>query len=85
MNVNIPHNELEPEGRYYVFGIVVALSLLVLAVYAGLALSRWACVNTNAKPVSRFWPLQFIEGGCLLALSAVLIATTVWLVRRRAT
>jgi hypothetical protein len=36
------------------------------------------------QPVSRFWPLQFIEGGWLLALSVILIAATVWLVRRRA-
>ncbi len=36
-------------------------------------------------PVSRFWPMQFIEAGWLLALSVLLIAATVWLVRRRAT
>jgi hypothetical protein len=35
-------------------------------------------------PVSRFWPMQFIEAGWLLVLSALLIAGTVWLVRRRA-
>jgi hypothetical protein len=35
-------------------------------------------------PVSRFWPMQFIEAGRLLALSVLLIAATVWLVRRRA-
>ena len=35
-------------------------------------------------PVSRFWPLQFVEGGWLLALSVILVAATVWLVRRRA-
>jgi hypothetical protein len=35
-------------------------------------------------PVSRFWPMQFIEAGWLLALSVLLIAATVWLVRRRA-
>jgi ABC-type transport system involved in multi-copper enzyme maturation permease subunit len=35
-------------------------------------------------PVSRFWPLQFIEAGWLLVLSVLLIAATVWLVRRRA-
>ena len=37
------------------------------------------------QPASRFWTFQWIEGGWLLALSALLIATTVWLVRRRAT
>jgi hypothetical protein len=35
-------------------------------------------------PVSRFWPMQFIEAGWLLAASVLLIAGTVWLVRRRA-
>jgi hypothetical protein len=39
---------------------------------------------TTYQPASRFWPFQWIEGGWLLALSLVLIATTVWLVRRRA-
>jgi ABC-2 family transporter len=39
---------------------------------------------TSYQPVSRFWPFQWIEGGWLLALSALLIATTIWLVRRRA-
>jgi ABC-2 family transporter protein len=36
------------------------------------------------QPGSRFWPFQWIEGGWLLALSVLLIAATVWLVRRRA-
>jgi hypothetical protein len=40
---------------------------------------------TSYDPVSRFWAFQWIEGGWLLALSALLIAATVWLVRRRAT
>jgi hypothetical protein len=40
---------------------------------------------TNYQPPSRFWPFQWIEAGWLLALSALLIAATVWLVRRRAT
>ena len=35
-------------------------------------------------PVSRFWPMQFIEAGWLLALSVLFIAGTAWLVRRRA-
>jgi hypothetical protein len=30
------------------------------------------------------WPFQWIEGGWLLALSVLLIAATIWLVRRRA-
>jgi ABC-2 family transporter len=36
------------------------------------------------QPGSRFWPFQWIEGGWLLALSVLLIAATVWLVRHRA-
>jgi ABC-2 family transporter protein len=40
---------------------------------------------TSYQPASRFWPFQWIEGGWLLALSVLLIAVTVWLVRRRAT
>jgi hypothetical protein len=35
-------------------------------------------------PVSRFWPMQFVEAGWLLALSVLLVAATVLLVRRRA-
>ncbi len=40
---------------------------------------------TSYHPASQFWPFQWIEGGWLLALSVLLIAVTVWLVRRRAT
>jgi ABC-type transport system involved in multi-copper enzyme maturation permease subunit len=39
---------------------------------------------TSYQPASRFWPLQWIEGGWLLALSVLLIAVSIWLVRRRA-
>ncbi|MGH3302595.1 MAG: hypothetical protein ACRDOK_13095, partial [Streptosporangiaceae bacterium] len=39
---------------------------------------------TTYQPDGRFWPFQCIEGGWLLALSLLLIAATVWLVRRRA-
>jgi hypothetical protein len=39
---------------------------------------------TRYIPVSRFWPMQFVEAGWLLVLSALLVAATVWLVRRRA-
>jgi hypothetical protein len=40
---------------------------------------------TTYQPAGRFWPFQWIEGGWLLALSVLLIALTVWVVRRRAT
>jgi ABC-type transport system involved in multi-copper enzyme maturation permease subunit len=39
---------------------------------------------SSYQPGSRFWPFQWIEGGWLLALSVLLIAAAVWLVRRRA-
>jgi hypothetical protein len=39
---------------------------------------------TSYQPASRYWSFQFIEGGWLLALSVLLIAATVWLVRSRA-
>jgi len=39
---------------------------------------------TSYQPASRFWPFQWIEGGWLFVLSALLIAATIWLVRRRA-
>jgi len=39
---------------------------------------------TSYQPASRFWPFQWIEGGGLLVLSALLIAATIWLVQRRA-
>ncbi|GIH18990.1 ABC transporter permease subunit [Rugosimonospora africana] len=39
---------------------------------------------TSYQPAGRFWPFQWIEGGWLLALSVLLIAVAVWLVRRRA-
>jgi len=39
---------------------------------------------TGYQPASRFWSFQWIEASWLLALSALLVVTTVWLVRRRA-
>jgi hypothetical protein len=42
--------------------------------------TQWA----SYQPGIRFWPFQWIEGGWLLALSVLLLAATVWLVRRRA-
>ena len=36
------------------------------------------------QPQSRYWQFQLIEGGWLLALSLILLAGTVWLVRRKA-
>jgi hypothetical protein len=36
------------------------------------------------QPASRFWRFQWIEGSWLLALAALLIVATIWLVDRRA-
>ena len=46
----------------------------------------WAACPPGRRTwrASRFWPFQVIEAGWLLALSAILIAASVWLVRRRA-
>ena len=38
---------------------------------------------TSYQPAGRFWTFQSIEGGWLLALSLLLIATTVWVANRR--
>ena len=37
---------------------------------------------TTYQPASRFWPFQWIEGTWLLALSLLLLGTTIWRVRR---
>ena len=51
----------------------------------GQCLSRHGYTQwTSYQPVSRFWAFQWIEGAWLLALSALLISMTVWLVHRRA-
>ncbi len=39
---------------------------------------------TSYQPASRFWTFQWIQAGWLLALSALLITVTVWVIRRRA-
>ncbi|WP_026414974.1 hypothetical protein [Actinomadura oligospora] len=40
-------------------------------------------IVTHYQPSGRFWSFQLIEAGWMLALAAVLAATTVWMVRRR--
>jgi hypothetical protein len=53
-----------------------------------LTLGTWHSGGTqwwSYLPVSRFWPMQIVEAGWLVVLSVLLIAATVWLVRRRAT
>ena len=53
------------------------------------ALTSWLAQHhytlwTSYEPASRFWHFQLIEGGWLLALSVLLIAAAIGLVRRRA-
>jgi len=36
-------------------------------------------------PASRFWPLQFIQGGVFLAVGAAALGTAVWLLHKRTT
>lgn len=43
----------------------------------------WAYLHDH-YPVSAFWPRQLFESGWLLASSALLVAGTLWLVRRHA-
>jgi hypothetical protein len=50
-------------------------------------LRTWTVGNTpwwRYIPVTRFWPMQFIEAGWLLVLALALGAGTLWLVRHRA-
>jgi hypothetical protein len=55
-----------------------------LAVYVGAAGLTWF-YRRDRYPVSAYWPRQLFEAGWLLALSAALVAGTIWLVRRYAT
>jgi hypothetical protein len=55
-----------------------------LGAYAALAAATLFYLR-NHYPVSAFWSMQFFEAGWLLVLSGLLIAGTVWLVRRHAT
>jgi hypothetical protein len=40
--------------------------------------------SAHYQPAERFWTFQWIESGWLLLASAVLIALTIWVIRRRA-
>jgi hypothetical protein len=57
---------------------------VTLGVYVGVAALTWFYLR-NHYPVSTYWPMQLFEAGWLLALSAALVAGTIWLVRRYAT
>ncbi len=63
---------------------VVPAIVATLAGYTVLAVVVGDVLRAEYQPASHFWSVQEIEGGGLLALSLLLIAATVWLVRRRA-
>lgn len=77
---------------------VIPAMAVTFGAYLGLGLLAWLVVRKLYLPeiapgrvvllqrlpaVPHFWPAQFIETGWLLALSALLVAGTLWLVRRR--
>lgn len=57
--------------------------LVTLAVYLAVAAVTWFYLR-DRYPVAAFWPMQLFESGWLLALSALLVAGTLRLVRRHA-
>jgi hypothetical protein len=63
-----------PGGRIGIRGAFSPTACLVRHGY-----TQWS----DYQPASHFWLFQWIEGGWLLALSMLLVAVTVWLVRRR--
>jgi hypothetical protein len=62
---------------------VLAAMAATLGVYLAL-LGVTAGYLHNRYPVRTFWPMQVFESGWLLVLSALLVAGTVWLLRRHA-
>ena len=71
-------------GQFCPSGVTVKPSTGLVGGFAQCLSQHGYTLWANYQPASRFWPFQFIEGGWLLALSVLLIAATVWLVRRRA-
>src|SRR6202453_18610 len=61
----------------------LAAMAVTLGAYVGLGAATWFYLRDH-YPVKTFWPMQLLEAGWLLALSAALIAGTIWLVRRYA-
>ena len=72
-------------GRFCPSGLTVKPSSGLLGGFARCLGQHGHTLWASYQPASRFWPFQWIEAGWLLALSVLLIAVTVWLVRRRAT
>ncbi len=71
-------------GQFCPSGVTVKPSSGVVGGFAQCLSQHGYTLMASYQPASRFWPLQWIECGWLLALSVLLIAATVWLVRRRA-
>jgi hypothetical protein len=42
-------------------------------------------ITVTYLPASRFWPVQFIQGGVFLAVAAAALGTAIWLLHRRTT
>jgi hypothetical protein len=63
---------------------VVPAIVATLAGYAVLAFIGGDVLRADYQQASHFWSVQSIEGGGLLALSALLTTSTLWLVHRRA-
>jgi len=62
---------------------VIPAMIATFATYCGIDLLTWQYLRPHYV-VAGFWPAQLLEVGWLLALSALLVAATVWLARHRA-
>jgi hypothetical protein len=65
---------------------VIPAMAATLGVYLALATATLVYLRSHYPhyPVSTFWPVQLLQAGWLLVLSALLFTGTVWLVRRDA-
>jgi hypothetical protein len=62
---------------------IIPAMAVTLAVFLALTAVTWLCLR-GLHPVTTFWPLQVFETAWLVLVSALLVAGTVWLVRRQA-
>lgn len=65
------------------FRRIIPAMAATLAVYVTVAALTWFYLRGH-YPVNTFWPMQLFEAGWLLALCALLVTGTIWLVRRHA-